>query len=262
MLKIFITYADSPINFSYGFKDPATQWMLGIVDLHDNIVYYGIIILTLVLWFLKIVLENPEILDNFNLVNLIGVILGMGILLIGASYKGVEIAIFFNNNFICYADSDSDSVISAASDAITVGLNNTYPTRGVNYARIYSIYPWQEVSGYHMQFKTYFKGLTQEKKELVVHKTKADAPFHDHEFTAWLDYKIRNMLNFEGLSRYQYQDRNSLNNNFFLSGGGMNDLQIVNNLGMYFEESKESDEGYSSTSTGPEFHVEENQDIW
>jgi hypothetical protein len=42
----------------------------------------------------------------------------------------------------------------------------------------------------------------------------------------------------------------------------MNDLQIVNNLGMYFEESKESDEGYSSTSTGPEFHVEENQDIW
>jgi cytochrome c oxidase subunit 2 len=74
MLKIFITYADSPINFSYGFKDPATQWMLGIVDLHDNIVYFLIIILTVVLWFLKSALDNPDHLANLHHGNLIEVI--------------------------------------------------------------------------------------------------------------------------------------------------------------------------------------------
>ncbi len=74
MLKIFITYADSPINFSYGFQDPATQWMLGIVDLHDNIVYFLIIILTVVLWFLKSALDNPDHLANLHHGNLIEVI--------------------------------------------------------------------------------------------------------------------------------------------------------------------------------------------
>jgi hypothetical protein len=42
----------------------------------------------------------------------------------------------------------------------------------------------------------------------------------------------------------------------------MNDNQIVNNLEIYFEGSQEADEGYLYTSTGPEFHVEENEDLW
>ncbi len=74
MLNLFITYADSPINFSYGFQDPATQWMLGIVDLHDNIVFYLIIILTVVLWFLISALYNPDHLANLHHGNLIEVI--------------------------------------------------------------------------------------------------------------------------------------------------------------------------------------------
>ena len=74
MLNFFTSYADSPINFSFGFQDPATQWMLGIIDLHDSIVFYLIIILTVVLWFLISALYNPDHLANLHHGNLIEVI--------------------------------------------------------------------------------------------------------------------------------------------------------------------------------------------
>jgi hypothetical protein len=50
---MFLTpiYSDTPINYSFGFQDPASKWMLGIIELHDNIVFYLIIILSVVLWF-------------------------------------------------------------------------------------------------------------------------------------------------------------------------------------------------------------------
>jgi hypothetical protein len=43
-------YTDSPINYSKTFQDPASQWKLGIIRLHDFIIFYLIIILTIVLW--------------------------------------------------------------------------------------------------------------------------------------------------------------------------------------------------------------------
>jgi cytochrome c oxidase subunit 2 len=38
------------MNYSYGFQDPATPWMLGIIQLHDTVMFYLIIILTVVVW--------------------------------------------------------------------------------------------------------------------------------------------------------------------------------------------------------------------
>jgi hypothetical protein len=34
---------DFPVNFSLGFQDPASPWMLAIIDLHDRIIFYLII---------------------------------------------------------------------------------------------------------------------------------------------------------------------------------------------------------------------------
>jgi cytochrome c oxidase subunit 2 len=69
-----IAFSDTPTNFSFGFQDPASQWMLGIMDLHDNIVFYLIIILTVVLWFLISAMTNLDHLANLHHGNLIEVI--------------------------------------------------------------------------------------------------------------------------------------------------------------------------------------------
>ena len=53
-------YSDFPSNYSYSFQDPATDWLLGIINLHDNIIFYLIIILTVVLWFFISSLYNPD----------------------------------------------------------------------------------------------------------------------------------------------------------------------------------------------------------
>lgn len=45
-------YADYAERWSFGFQDPASEWMYGIIELHDNIIYYLIIVQTVVLWFL------------------------------------------------------------------------------------------------------------------------------------------------------------------------------------------------------------------
>lgn len=31
-------------SMEYGFQDPASNWMMGIIDLHDNILFYLIVI--------------------------------------------------------------------------------------------------------------------------------------------------------------------------------------------------------------------------
>ena len=51
MTKKIVLLADTPTNFSYSFQDPGSQWKLGIIDLHDNILFYLIILLVIVLWF-------------------------------------------------------------------------------------------------------------------------------------------------------------------------------------------------------------------
>lgn len=49
MLRIYADYAES---WAYGFQDPACDWMYAIIDLHDRIIFYLLIILAVVVWFL------------------------------------------------------------------------------------------------------------------------------------------------------------------------------------------------------------------
>jgi len=70
----FTIYSDYPINYSFSFQDPASDWLLGIINLHDNIIFYLIIILTVVLWFLVSAILNPDHLFNLHHGNLIELI--------------------------------------------------------------------------------------------------------------------------------------------------------------------------------------------
>ena len=36
--------ADFAERWSTGFQDPASEWMYGIIELHDNIIFYLIIV--------------------------------------------------------------------------------------------------------------------------------------------------------------------------------------------------------------------------
>lgn len=47
-----VVYADAPEVAQYGFQEPATPIMEGIINLHDHIFYYLIIIVTGVVWML------------------------------------------------------------------------------------------------------------------------------------------------------------------------------------------------------------------
>nr|QYC94396.1 cytochrome c oxidase subunit 2 [Oedogonium sp. 1_circle_61917] len=47
----FFSYADTPQPWQMGFQDPATATMQGIIDLHHDIVFFMIVILTVVSWF-------------------------------------------------------------------------------------------------------------------------------------------------------------------------------------------------------------------
>ena len=71
--NLFI-FADSPINFSLGFQDPGSDWMLGIIHLHDTILFYLIVIFVVVLWFLISSLYNKDLLYNLHHGDLIEVI--------------------------------------------------------------------------------------------------------------------------------------------------------------------------------------------
>jgi len=59
MKNIYTEYA---INYNYGFQDPATPFSYAIIDLHDRILFYLIIIFTIVLWFLisSIIYSNKK----------------------------------------------------------------------------------------------------------------------------------------------------------------------------------------------------------
>jgi len=51
MLFNFI-FNDFPERWSVGFQDPACDMMYAIIDLHDRIIFYLVILLVVVLWFL------------------------------------------------------------------------------------------------------------------------------------------------------------------------------------------------------------------
>jgi cytochrome c oxidase subunit 2 len=68
---MFTIYADAPTNFSYGFQDPASNWMLGITHLHDTVIFYLIILCVVVLWISISLLFNTDYLPNLAHGNLI-----------------------------------------------------------------------------------------------------------------------------------------------------------------------------------------------
>jgi heme/copper-type cytochrome/quinol oxidase subunit 2 len=43
--------SDYPVSWGSGFQDPASDWLICLIDLHDQIVFYLIIIASLVIWF-------------------------------------------------------------------------------------------------------------------------------------------------------------------------------------------------------------------
>lgn len=45
-------YCDYPLSYQMGFQDPGANWLYGIIDLHDRIMFYLIIVLIIVLWFM------------------------------------------------------------------------------------------------------------------------------------------------------------------------------------------------------------------
>ncbi len=79
-LKIMLNFnnwllnADSPINYSLGFQDPGSDWMLGIIHLHDTIIFYLIVISVVVVWFLVSAILNKDYLFYLHHGNLIELI--------------------------------------------------------------------------------------------------------------------------------------------------------------------------------------------
>lgn len=53
-------YADYGEAWATGFQDPASDWMYAIIDLHDRIIFYLIIILSVVIWFLSSSMLNKD----------------------------------------------------------------------------------------------------------------------------------------------------------------------------------------------------------
>ena len=55
-----IQLADYPIKGQLGFQDPGSDWMYAIIDLHDRIVFYQIILQVVVLWIQISALINKD----------------------------------------------------------------------------------------------------------------------------------------------------------------------------------------------------------
>jgi cytochrome c oxidase subunit 2 len=62
------------VNYSFGFSDPASNWMVSMIQLHDNIIFYLIIVFILVGWLLTSALMNKNHLRYLAHGNLIEVI--------------------------------------------------------------------------------------------------------------------------------------------------------------------------------------------
>jgi heme/copper-type cytochrome/quinol oxidase subunit 2 len=67
-------FSDTSQSYAIGFQDPASNFMIAMVDLHDNIMFYLIIILTLVSWIFISALTNADHLKYLSHGNLIEVI--------------------------------------------------------------------------------------------------------------------------------------------------------------------------------------------
>ena len=56
--NLFVLYLDSPAAWGIYFQDSATPQMEGLVELHDNIMYYLVIVLFAVGWILLSIVIN------------------------------------------------------------------------------------------------------------------------------------------------------------------------------------------------------------
>lgn len=72
--KMFVIHADTPTNFAYSFQDPASLWKEEIITLHDTVIFFLIILTSVVLWLFKSVLNNKDYLANLAHGNLIELI--------------------------------------------------------------------------------------------------------------------------------------------------------------------------------------------
>lgn len=59
-------FCDWPVAYATGFQDPATNWMFAIIDLHDRIMFFLFILLTVVMWFLISGQTNPDHLSHLR----------------------------------------------------------------------------------------------------------------------------------------------------------------------------------------------------
>ncbi len=57
---MFFIYTDYATAWATGFQDPACDWMYAIIDLHDRIIFYLLIILAVVIWFLISSMLNTD----------------------------------------------------------------------------------------------------------------------------------------------------------------------------------------------------------
>jgi cytochrome c oxidase subunit II len=53
-------YTDYANDYSFNFQDPASSWLLSIIELHDTVMFYLVIILTVVIWFFISSLLNKD----------------------------------------------------------------------------------------------------------------------------------------------------------------------------------------------------------
>lgn len=53
-------------RWAYNFQDPASDWMFAIIELHDRIIFYLVIILVVVVWFLISGLNNKDHMANLH----------------------------------------------------------------------------------------------------------------------------------------------------------------------------------------------------
>jgi len=69
-----INFCDFPIDYACTFQDPASESMMAIIDLYDNICFYLIIVLVVVIWFGFSALTHKDYLANLHHGNTIEII--------------------------------------------------------------------------------------------------------------------------------------------------------------------------------------------
>ncbi len=74
LFPLSLHYGDYPQLYDTTFQDPASESMLAIIDLYDNIVFYLILILIVTLWFAVSSLLNPDYLPSVTHGNTIEII--------------------------------------------------------------------------------------------------------------------------------------------------------------------------------------------